>query len=102
MDKGFYYHFKHDQEKGINDHAYEVIGLGLHTEDGSVTVLYRPLYPSTFLGSADFLVRPYAMFVENITKNGQSVPRFQKIENPEIIEKLKKIIATMDGEGTKK
>jgi hypothetical protein len=86
--KGFYYHYKHDPEKGINDHAYEVIGIGMHTEDRSLTVIYRPLYKNTFLPPADFCARPYEMFIENVEKNGKTVPRFQKITDREIIAQI--------------
>ena len=29
---GFYYHYKHDDDKGICDYAYEVVNIGHHTE----------------------------------------------------------------------
>lgn len=32
-EKGFYYHYKHDPKGEFNNYAYEVVGLGLHTED---------------------------------------------------------------------
>lgn len=33
-ENGFYYHYKHSENKGINDYAYELIGVGCrHTED---------------------------------------------------------------------
>jgi hypothetical protein len=30
---GFYYHYKHKDEQGIYEYAYEVLGTGRHTED---------------------------------------------------------------------
>ena len=89
IDKGIYYHYKHDPRKGINDHAYEVIGLGLHTEDSSRTVIYRPLYKNTFLNGADFCIRPYEMFIGTVEISGEIVPRFKRIIDPDLIEKLK-------------
>ncbi len=94
--RGFYYHYKHDPQKGINDHAYEVIGLGKHTEDETITVIYRPLYANTFLAPADYSIRPLSMFIENVEINGKTVPRFQKIEDLKIVEKLEEIKKGMD------
>lgn len=30
---GFYYHYKHDPTGSVNNYAYEVVGVGFHTED---------------------------------------------------------------------
>ncbi len=90
LEKGFYYHFKHDSTKGVNDHAYYVFGLGLLTEDDSVAVIYRPLYENDFLGDAEYCIRPYTMFIETVEREGKTFPRFQKITDPAIIEELEK------------
>jgi hypothetical protein len=29
----FYYHYKHDPSISVNNYAYEVIGVGMHSED---------------------------------------------------------------------
>lgn len=56
---------------------YEVLGVALHSETQDVLVVYKPLYESV----AEFWVRPYDMFVENVTIDGKSVPRFQKVND---------------------
>ncbi|MGY8900707.1 MAG: DUF1653 domain-containing protein [Paraglaciecola sp.] len=55
---------------------YEVIGVATHSEDESELVVYRPMY-----GERGLWVRPLSMFNESVVVNGQSVPRFQFIEN---------------------
>lgn len=90
-ENGFYYHYKHDQAGDVNNYAYEVIGLGLHTEEGNYTVLYRPLYKNDFLAPANYYARPYDMFMQTVVKDGKIIQRFQKIEDPALISKLKSI-----------
>jgi hypothetical protein len=101
-EKGFYYHFRHDSSKGVNDCAYEMIGTAFSTESTNVhgddpalflkdeVVLYRPLYKESivFKSGRDFWYRPISMFEEMVTKEGKTFPRFQKITDPEIIAKL--------------
>ncbi|MBA3732984.1 DUF1653 domain-containing protein [Patescibacteria group bacterium] len=102
---GFYYHYKHDPSV-VNDHAYEVIGIGFHTEDNAKPgeehfLIYRPLYnqsvytASKELGIACFDNRPLEMWMEEVTKEGKTFPRFQKITDPEIITQLEKIRGEM-------
>ena len=55
---------------------YEVIGIATHSETLEQLVVYRTRY-----GNYDLWVRPLAMFTENITVNGQQVPRFRFIES---------------------
>lgn len=69
IQKGRYRHYK--------DKLYEVYGVALHSETQEVLVVYKPLYESV----AEFWVRPYEMFVENVIIDGKSVPRFQKIDD---------------------
>jgi hypothetical protein len=94
-DKGFYYHHKHDPMKGETDHAYEVLGTAWHTEDGSYTVIYRPLYENDFLQHADFCARPLEMFMENVEKDGKTFPRFSRITDPALLSKLTHVRDTM-------
>ena len=54
---------------------YTVIGLARHSETEEQLVVYRPEY-----GESGLWVRPLSMFVEHVTVNGQSVPRFEYIE----------------------
>ena len=88
---GFYYHNKRDPEKPFNDHAYEVLGTGYHTETGEFTVAYRPLYAEAFSYETGLMGynRPLAMFMDTVTKDGVEVPRFIRITDPELIELLK-------------
>jgi hypothetical protein len=60
---GRYRHFKGGE--------YEVVGVARHSETHEPMVVYRPLY-----GDGGLWVRPLAMFMEAVTHNGQTVPRF--------------------------
>jgi hypothetical protein len=95
-ERGFYYHYKHDPKGGVNNYAYEVVGLCRHTEKNDedperFMVLYRPLYPNTYLSSADYSIRPLPMFIENVTKDGKIFPRFRKITDAKVIAELGRI-----------
>jgi hypothetical protein len=105
-EKGFYYHYKHDPSKGVRDYAYEVVGVGFHTEDDARLgeehfLIYRPLYEaSVYVASKDLGIpcydaRPLSMWMEDVTKDGKTFPRFQKITNPETIADLEKIRSKM-------
>ena len=69
LEPGLYRHYKHK--------LYEVIGVALHSETQELLVVYRPLYKS----HAEFWVRPYGMFIENVNINGKIVPRFEKVKD---------------------
>jgi hypothetical protein len=103
---GFYHHYKHDGAKGVRDYAYEVVGVGFHTEDDvrpgeAHFLIYRPLYEASVykaakeLGVPCFDARPLSMWMENVTKGGKMFPRFTKISDPKIIAELTKIRAEM-------
>ena len=87
---GFYYHNKHDAAGGVTDHAYEMLGVGYHTETGEYTVLYRPLYREAFSYENGLLGynRPLAMFTDTVVKEGVETPRFTGITDPEIMRQL--------------
>jgi hypothetical protein len=87
-EKGFYYHYKHKAEDAVNAYAYEVVGTARHSEDESYLVVYRPLYESDFLKGVEFCVRPLDMFVEDVTKEGKTFPRFSRITDPQTIAEL--------------
>lgn len=98
-EKGFYYHYKHDPNGEVNNYAYEVLNIGHHTEishgenggeDESLMVIYRPLYETAFVYKAGkhWDVRPLNMFMEDVTRDGETFPRFQKITNSKVIEEL--------------
>ncbi len=93
-EKGYYYHYKHDKNAEINNYAYEVIGVGHHTEkEEEYFVVYRPLYKEALVYKMGklFDIRPLSMFMENVTKEGQTFARFQKITDSGIISKLEEI-----------
>ena len=94
-ERGFYYHYKHDPNGPVNNYAYEVMGVGCHTEDDcrpedANMVVYRPLYEtaSVYKAGKFFDVRPLDMFMENIDKRRPDAPRFRKITDPTVITQL--------------
>src|SRR6185503_12873909 len=103
-EKGFYYHYKYVDGKPVNDYAYEVIGVGHHTEDDcrpedANMVVYRPLYEgSVYKAGKMFDLRPLEMFLEDVTKEGKTFTRFKKITDINIISELKRIAKEMYGE----
>lgn len=103
---GFYYHYKHDSAKGINDHVYEVVGIGFHTESDARPgeehfLIYRPLYEQNVYVAGKTLKipcfdnRPLKMWMEEVERDGKKFPRFQKITDPQVIMKLEAIRAQM-------
>lgn len=50
---------------------YQVIGVARHSETEEELVVYRTLY-----GEHDLWVRPLAMFIEQVTIDGEAYPRF--------------------------
>jgi len=99
---GFYYHYKHDPKGLVNNYAYEVVGVGFHTEDNvrpgeEHFLVYRPLYEAAVykaskeLGIPCFDNRPLEMWMENVEKDGKTFPRFQKITDEKKIAELEKV-----------
>lgn len=100
---GFYYHYKHDPQKGIRDYAYEVVGLGFHTEEDCrpqdvCMVDYRPLYEESLVRKISLTMgilavdhRPVDMFMETVVKDGKEILRFQKITDQSLVTQLKTI-----------
>ncbi len=93
---GFYHHYKHDPSGEVNNYAYEVIGVGYHTEDDcrpidQYLVFYRPLYDAFVyrVGKGSLHdARPLSMFMEMITKDGVMKNRFTKVTDPVVINEL--------------
>lgn len=98
-DRGFYYHYKHDPAGSVNNYAYEVIGVGFHTEDDcrpedQFMVQYRPLYNALVYRIGKGRIndaRPLGMFMEKVIKNGMTMDRFTKITDQNVIAELTKI-----------
>jgi hypothetical protein len=63
---GEYEHFKGNR--------YEVVGVARDSETEEPAVVYRPLY-----GERGLWVRPLAMFVEHVERDGYSGPRFVRV-----------------------
>ena len=53
---------------------YQVIGVAQHSETREPLVVYRALY-----GDGGLWVRPAAMWLETVERDGQTVPRFAYI-----------------------
>lgn len=53
---------------------YEVVGVATHSETHEPMVVYRPLY-----GAMGLWVRPLPMFMEDVTVDGKTVPRFARL-----------------------
>lgn len=68
MEKGKYKHYK--------GHFYEVVDFARHSETLEDMVVYRQLY-----GEGALWVRPKVMFLETVTIDGKTIPRFEKIED---------------------
>ncbi|SJM37006.1 hypothetical protein A1019T_00977 [Psychrobacter pasteurii] len=65
--QGIYRHYKGS--------LYQVLHTAHHSETEKALVVYRCLY-----GNYDVWVRPLEMFVETVTVEGQTVPRFELIQ----------------------
>lgn len=65
---GFYDHYK--------GFRYKILGIARHSETLEELVVYQALY-----GDSEIWVRPLEMFLENMTINGQSQPRFKLVES---------------------
>jgi hypothetical protein len=68
---GFYRHYRGD--------LYEVIGVAHHSETVEPLVVYKALYDSKEFGNNALWVRPYTMFLETITIDGVTKPRFEYV-----------------------
>ena len=68
METGKYRHFKGNE--------YEVLYIARHSETMEEMVVYRSLY-----GEHGVWVRPKEMFFEEITRDGKTIKRFEKIED---------------------
>ncbi|TXN31935.1 DUF1653 domain-containing protein [Lacisediminihabitans profunda] len=67
LEPGLYRHYK--------GNLYEVVDTATHSETEEKLVVYRALY-----GDQGLWVRPFAMFRETVEVEGQSVPRFARVE----------------------
>jgi hypothetical protein len=58
---------------------YEVLGVAKHSETEEDFVVYRQLY-----GTGGLWIRPKAMFAGMVVTGGQTVPRFEFLEEPPV------------------
>ena len=66
LQPGRYRHFKGGE--------YQVIDVARHSETDEDMVVYRPLY-----GEGRLWVRPLGMFLEEVERDGETVPRFSRV-----------------------
>ncbi|MCF6438066.1 DUF1653 domain-containing protein [Pseudoalteromonas luteoviolacea] len=64
LKKGIYRHYKGKE--------YQVLFIATHSESEEALVIYKTLY-----GNYDHWARPLSMFVEDVTIDGKTQPRFQ-------------------------
>ena len=62
------------QYRHYKGNLYQVMGIARHSETEEELVVYRALY-----GERGLWVRPRAMFFEQVTVDGRSVPRFERV-----------------------
>ena len=60
---------------------YKIVALANHSEDLQKYVVYQGLYNDPEFGNNPVWIRPLAMFMETVEKNGQMIPRFKKVES---------------------
>jgi hypothetical protein len=70
--RGKYRHFKGNE--------YEVVGVARHSETLEEYVIYKPLYASV----SEYWIRPLAMFLETVERDGEVLPRFAYIGDAEV------------------
>jgi hypothetical protein len=67
IQQGIYRHYK--------GNLYQVLHTAQHSETEETLVVYRCLY-----GEYGVWVRPFSMFAETITRDGQQIARFELIK----------------------
>ena len=72
--KGRYSHYK-------TKNIYEVLGEARHSETLEIMVIYLAHYDCEKFGPAQIWVRPKTMFTETVEYKGESIPRFQYIDD---------------------
>lgn len=72
MKLGIYQHYR-------NKKNYEVLWVANHSETLEKLVVYKTLYDSEDFGKNSIWVRPYDMFVEDVEREGVTVPRFSYV-----------------------
>jgi len=73
---GVYEHYKSTPE---DPKLYQVLAIAQHTETDEKFVVYIPLYTVPEHTGLRVRVRPLEMFVETVSINGKTVPRFHYV-----------------------
>ena len=60
--------------KHLKGNEYEVVAVATHSESMEPMVVYKALY-----GEGGYWVRPLSMFLETVTRDGVTFPRFTYI-----------------------
>lgn len=63
------------------DHLVEVIGLARHSETEEELVIYKKLHDVGKYKKGQLWARPKEMFLEDVTVNGKTIPRFALVED---------------------
>jgi len=74
---GKYQHYK--------GNFYKVLGTARHSETLEDLVVYQALYDSEEFGKNALWVRPKKMFMENVTYEGNNMPRYKYVGEDKIL-----------------
>ena len=96
-ENGFYVHYKHDPSGEPYNYMYEVAGIARNTEEKTYSVLYRPLYKNDWFPPSTYQSRPIDMFMENVERDGEIIPRFKRVTDPVLIAELESVREEMYG-----
>ncbi len=75
-------HWRHYKSTGGDNHTYEVIGIGRHSETHEDMVIYRPLYivpEGNWVYWYDCAVRPLALWYDIVEYEWRQVQRLIEI-----------------------
>jgi hypothetical protein len=94
IEPGFYRRYKRKEDDLLGVHIIEVLGINYNTDiegfEASAQVLFRPLdraMPVYQAGKATE-TKSYQTFIGTIEWNGNIIPRYEKITDPELTAKL--------------
>ena len=80
---GTYRHYK--------GNLYKVIGIARHSDTLEPLVIYQALYEAPDFGKDSLWARPQRIFLEEVTINGVTQPRFTLVQNTEAATSSKKV-----------
>jgi hypothetical protein len=65
--------------KHYKGNTYTIIAVAHHSETGEKMVVYRGEYNDPEFGDQPVWVRPYTLFIEEVTIDGKVIPRFSSV-----------------------